>query len=1064
MWTYARIYNTLQIRTPYKPGLAPLPDRLSEEKRPPKAVDSITLAELVQSGQGPTPVSGQLAGQRIDSVENELYPFIDAQLPPMGDPDLEELDLRSVVSDRINRSDKWPWGIRDFPEGRLYLGEKYHLGTTDPVDFSFGFPTVGEGVGVDRKDSVFVSGEKKKLNAPRLLFNPKDGRLAYPFLLPHAGRRPPFAPKNKLIAPQNTMEPYQLAEDPKHQGTAYLGPRFAKTDPGRVGPDNEPRGVPFGSGLVPEEAELDSTHVKHYDIVAIELPIDYSTHNGARVLGTFGERPDTPDLPEGPRNIEIIGGVDFRAWEIRIDDVPQNITEIPIQAGDTLSWRVEVPPPGHGVVFLSRPITEAILDFLPGGQSLVDKPGFGVEAFGTDNFDAGTTLARAVVKANIPAADKKPIDFTCVVHGPGNMNAKLVLESKPTRTIDVIGTGNFTAWEIRIDNVIQNITEIAIQPGDTLTWRVESLVHGVVYVDREITEAIMDFLPGGQPLTDKPNFGSFGERAFGTDAFGAGTTLARAVMKANIPGKDRKPIDFTCFVHGPNNMNARLVFTSKPTPPLSADVDPRGQIFVLREDAADVFAGRKPAEPLVIRANAGDVVDITLTSALVDTGENDFYSKVGIHTHLVQYDVQSSDGAVAGLNYETSIRPSLKWDRVQEKFVSIDEAQAHSEQVHYRWWCDVELGTIYWHDHSLLKDSLPHGLFAATIVEPPDATYHDPQTGDELYVRNSENVIDRTSGTNGLAVVDIRINGNNSNEPSFREFVPLLNDGNQNRKSINLRYEKRKERTSRFDLFWDSDGRPDWSKVTQRENAFFTGKEMLFSSILYGDPVTPIWRTYERDAIRIRIEGGGTDEIHTLNMHGHRWRYEHNNPNSTLRDFILVGVSEAFSLVPDPTLIVPAGDYLYASPGIKDLLDSGKWGLLRIRSEDDTDEEGALAKGRVRVYIDRPATVTVPKGHIFTSSSGVPFLTAKITRADSTLMRENNISRRFDPPAFFFDVDLVAEKVGDEANMPSKMRFATKPESIEFLTPNGEQPKILEITSRTEFRQGRTPLYKLPRN
>ncbi len=214
-------------------------------------------------------------------------------------------------------------------------------------------------------DFVEVDGEREELEAPRLLFNPIDGRLAYPFLLPHAGRRPPFAPKHRLSPPNSTDEQWLLQEDAKVQGTAYLGPTFGRNDPGRVGPQLEPLGVPFGSGLAPEEADSEPSKVRHYDIVAVELPINYSTHNGARISGSFGTLPDQPDSPDppgpvpGPQLVEIIGGPNTDAWQIRIDGIGQNTDEIAVLPGDTIIWKVEANI--HGLVFANRTTAESIL-------------------------------------------------------------------------------------------------------------------------------------------------------------------------------------------------------------------------------------------------------------------------------------------------------------------------------------------------------------------------------------------------------------------------------------------------------------------------------------------------------------------------------------------------------------------------------------------------------------------------------------------------------------------------------------------------------------------------------
>jgi FtsP/CotA-like multicopper oxidase with cupredoxin domain len=109
-----------------------------------------------------------------------------------------------------------------------------------------------------------------------------------------------------------------------------------------------------------------------------------------------------------------------------------------------------------------------------------------------------------------------------------------------------------------------------------------------------------------------------------------------------------KPKDFT--IHAINlpialNTQANLI-------------DPSGEIFVLKEQEDAVRADDSLKTPLVIRANAGeDCVDVLLKSELEDTRENSFFSKVGLHIHFAQFDVQGSDGVSAGFNYEQAVRP-----------------------------------------------------------------------------------------------------------------------------------------------------------------------------------------------------------------------------------------------------------------------------------------------------------------------------------------------------------------------------------------------------------------------
>jgi hypothetical protein len=43
---------------------------------------------------------------------------------------------------------------------------------------------------------------------------------------------------------------------------------------------------------------------------------------------------------------------------------------------------------------------------------------------------------------------------------------------------------------------------------------------------------------------------------------------------------------------------------------------------------------------------------------------------------------------------------------------------ASPEFVRYRWWVDVDMGTVFWHDHAFGATTWPHGGSGVTIVEP----------------------------------------------------------------------------------------------------------------------------------------------------------------------------------------------------------------------------------------------------------------------------------------------------------------------------------------------------------
>lgn len=382
-------------------------------------------------------------------------------------------------------------------------------------------------------------------------------------------------------------------------------------------------------------------------------------------------------------------------------------------------------------------------------------------------------------------------------------------------------------------------------------------------------------------------------------------------------------------------------------------VDPRGMLFVLKEQEDQVRADNGMRVPLAIRANAGeDCIDIILKSELEDNADSHFFSKVNAHIHFVQFDVQASDGVPTGFAYEQSVRPfAIEGERLAEPAAAGDAlirlgdaARFHpgvligvgmdqdetfeiaeiaeirgdelllasplrhphardeivsTEFVRYRWYPDVQFGTAYLHDHVNALVTWRHGLFGALISEPPGSTYHDPTSGEQLL-----------SG----AIADIRTDAPLTHEiaGSFREIVlfiqdenPLTHVGRSTGSAFNLRVEPLDARS----------GDPG----------------EYFNSALHGDPETPVLRAYLGDPIMIRSLVAATNDVHTLHVDGHAFRIEPYSDTSPPTSTAHIGISERFDL------LVPAaggvqqrsGDYLYYN-GRSLKLAEGSWGLLRV--------------------------------------------------------------------------------------------------------------------------------------
>jgi FtsP/CotA-like multicopper oxidase with cupredoxin domain len=381
-------------------------------------------------------------------------------------------------------------------------------------------------------------------------------------------------------------------------------------------------------------------------------------------------------------------------------------------------------------------------------------------------------------------------------------------------------------------------------------------------------------------------------------------------------------------------------------------VDGQGELYVLAADRATVLSDPTRRVPLAIRANAGkDCMDVLFRSELEDNAINHGFAKVSLHIHMVQFDVQASDGIDTGFNYEQSVRPfTVEGERLTaavpagsvrvpvtgvgrfrpgavvalglERTAGVDIRRIASvangalmlespvESLHaagetvsteflrHRWYPDVQFGTAYFHDHVNALQAWTHGLFGALISEPPDATWHDPHTGAVI-----------TSG----AIADIHTNEPVSRDVhgSFREFVAFLQDndpinrvGRSSGSALNLRAEPLEGRA--------------------RDPA------RQFSSDV-ADPVTPVVEAYVGDPVVFRTLVAATNDVHEWHVDGHAFRTDPFNARAPLAQTMHVGISERFDLTV-PAAGGPrrrAGDYLSADArSFK--LQEGSWGLLRV--------------------------------------------------------------------------------------------------------------------------------------
>ena len=592
------------------------------------------------------------------------------------------------------------------------------------------------------------------------------------------------------------------------------------------------------------------------------------------------------------------------------------------------------------------------------------------------------------------------------------------------------------------------------------------------------------------PTADKPGFplfvkGDFAQRAYRAplavvkDDFAAirrpgdaprqPTALEAAGLPALDPAKPGNGYIDPCPTGAPTRTYRPHVLDTPITYNSAGWKDRQGRIYAEESDVAAVRAGTKAIEPYTIRAKLGDCVQILTTNDLhLDEDPNvpldhvnrldgeymkvEETSEVSTHVHLVKFDQLASDGTSVGWNYSSSAMPGQTYG--------------------YRWFVDQPLRTSFFHDHQYANLHQQKGLFAAMHVEPADATWHDPKTGVE---------------TNGVGTVaDIR----SPSGPDFREIsvfhqdrIPMWKDnGNgaainppgapddygadQGGYALNYRNEPYQIRTKTGVL--GPKGDPAY----------------VYSSAVHGDPSTPLFRAYSKDPVVIRNVDGSHEEVHTFNLHGHRWLNEPDNANSTVVDNQSLSLAEYYNYELQsgqvgrkprstngtlnqarndqangtPAILDggagKAGDYLYGSTPLDDQW-LGMWGIFRV-------PDGTVPD--LQVLPDRDNSMLTRKADPWPALAPGEPLSVRAPQAVNTCPVDAPI-RSYDVAAINHDIVYNA-RTGDHDPAgamyvltadEAAVRAGTKPAEPLFLRANAGD--CLQVTLTNKLPQGGLPAH-----
>jgi len=242
------------------------------------------------------------------------------------------------------------------------------------------------------------------------------------------------------------------------------------------------------------------------------------------------------------------------------------------------------------------------------------------------------------------------------------------------------------------------------------------------------------------------------------------------------------------------------------------------QFFALASDEAAILDGTKLLEPLVLRTNEGECLEIGVRNRSGERGS--------LSVSKLLFDAQGSQGTAVGFNLDSTV------DRDAYRV--------------YRFYADQELGTSMF--FSLAdEDSAVDGAYGAIIVEPAGSVWRDPTDGSPV-----------ASGT----VADIIT----PSGEAFREQVLLFEDDDDQIGANTMPYPTVVQNPTGINYQSDPfntlalDGRLDINP----------DPELVYDSGTHGDPAT-VLRAYVGDDVRLRV-GVGSGLSAATGSHG-KWTF-----------------------------------------------------------------------------------------------------------------------------------------------------------------------------------------------
>ena len=372
--------------------------------------------------------------------------------------------------------------------------------------------------------------------------------------------------------------------------------------------------------------------------------------------------------------------------------------------------------------------------------------------------------------------------------------------------------------------------------------------------------------------------------------------------------------------------------------------DPTAIMYFRSEDidAYGMVKAGVPIEPLVVRANAGECINFSLTNNLPRTqadldGFNTMpnlifhfnnnqvrpSSQVGLHPQLLAYNVVNSDGKNVGFNPNQTVGPGgitrYRW--------YAGDVQINGNQ---RIATPIEFGAT----NLISSDPIKHsnkGAIGSLIIEPQGATWiEDAKSRAQATVSKPDGTSFREFVVQFQTDINMRF-ADGSPVPNLGGPTGAEDPEDSGQKAINYRTEP----------IWKRQGYAPETPFELTRNFDFTN--VLTNAVVGGEAETPIFTASAGQQVRFRIlNANGHPRNNVFALHGHFWQEEPYAINSTvIGDNPLsevkgtqygVGPSSHYEVIPmngAGGARRVAGDYLYRSQESFQF-DGGLWGVFRV--------------------------------------------------------------------------------------------------------------------------------------